>query len=248
MLLTAERTVRQIALDDPSSIRVFESFGIDYCCGGKRTLSDACSQAGLNINRVQAALEEAGMARQDVDSTRWDHAPLSDLTAHIVQRHHAYVRSEAPRILSLLSKVIAKHGDAHPELIEIKGLFAALSEELTTHMMKEERILFPYVEGLERATSNGAAAPRACFGSVRQPVAMMVDDHDQAGAVLAKMSRLSADYTAPKNVCLSFTSLYRSLKDFEVDLHQHIHLENNILFPRAIQMEQSAEPSERTRR
>jgi regulator of cell morphogenesis and NO signaling len=239
MLLTAEKTVGQIASEEPSSIRVFESLGLDYCCGGKRSLSDACSNAGLDIDRVQAALEEATRAPQDVDGTRWDHAPLSDLTAHIVGKHHAYVRSEGPRLVALFSKVVGKHGEAHPELVTIQELFAALSDELTMHMMKEERILFPYVEALEKAPSTGTA-PRACFGSVRQPIAMMMDDHDQAGTLLSKISRLSGNYAAPEGVCLSFVGLYRGLKDFEADLHQHIHLENNILFPRAIQMEQSS--------
>jgi regulator of cell morphogenesis and NO signaling len=237
MATTVEKTVREIAVENPASVRVFETLGIDYCCNGKRTLSDACARADVSMERVLGLLEQANRDAQVEAGEEWQNKPLGELIVHIVTKHHSYVREETPRIASLLAKVVGKHGAAHPELAEIDQLFSAIGQELSTHMMKEEQVLFPYIEQLEDAREAGEAAPVAFFGTVRRPVAMMLAEHDDAGALLRRMRELSNGYTAPAGACPSYAGLYRGLEEFERDLHRHIHLENNILFPRAVEME-----------
>lgn len=238
MPTTLEKTVREIALEDPSSIRVFESLGIDYCCGGKRPLSDACSHAHVDVDRVLALLEEANRASKVPEGEAWTGKSLGELIAHIVAEHHAYVRRETPRVEALLAKVAAKHGEAHPEVAQIAELFSAIGQELSTHLMKEEQVLFPYIERMEEALEAGEPAPVPFFGTVQRPVAMMIAEHDDAGALLARIRELSGGYNVPADACPSFVALYRGLEEFERDLHRHVHLENNILFPRAVDMEQ----------
>lgn len=227
MPTTAEQTVRELTLAHPAAARVFEAFGIDYCCGGNRSLRAACATANVPLETVIGKLEAP--ATPPEPAVPYD-TPLGELTQHIVQRHHGYVRHQSPRIHGLLLKVVEKHGGAHPELSELKALFTVLDEELAGHMMKEERILFPYIEALA-----SGARPGACFGSVESPISVMIADHEQAGEVLARMRALSSGYQAPADACPTFQALYRALEEFERDLHWHVHLENNILFPRAIE-------------
>jgi regulator of cell morphogenesis and NO signaling len=239
MQTITEKTVREIALENPSSIRVFESLGIDYCCGGRRPLSDACSHANVNFDRVVELLETARLEVPGPDTGEWKTKRLADLIAYIVGKHHAYVRHEAPRIQGLLTKVLAKHGPTHPEIAKIDELFSAIAQELSTHLLKEEQVLFPYVERMEAALLAGERVPAAFFGTVKRPIASMIAEHDDAGALLSQIRLLSSGYSAPDGACPTFLGLYRGLEEFERDLHQHIHLENNILFPRAVEMEQS---------
>jgi regulator of cell morphogenesis and NO signaling len=234
-----EKTVREIAIEDPSSVRVFESLGIDYCCGGKRPLSDACSHAGVDMDRVMELLATASRDSQAPASGEWNKKRLTELIDHIVRTHHGFVRRETPRIASLLTKVAAKHGLLHPEIHQIESLFTAIGQELSTHMLKEEQVLFPYVARMEQAVLSGSPIPEAFFGSVKRPIANMVAEHDDAGVLLSQIRELSHGYTAPSGACPTFLALYRGLEEFERDLHQHIHLENNILFPRAVEMEQA---------
>ena len=233
-----EKTVREIALEDPSSIRVFESLGIDYCCGGKRPLSDACSRANVNFDSVVALLEKAKANSSTSEASEWTEKPLHEIIAHIVVNHHGYVRSETPRIQGLQMKVAAKHGATHPEILRIGELFEAIGQELSTHMMKEEQVLFPYIERMERAVLAGSPAPAAFFGTVKGPIANMMAEHDDAGALLSRIRVLSNGFTAPEGACPTFRALFHGLEEFERDLHRHVHLENNILFPRAIELEQ----------
>ncbi len=237
MPTTLEKTVREIALGNPASIRVFESLGIDYCCGGKRPLSEACSHANVDSNRVLALLES--IHQPATPGPEWNNSPLTDLIAHIVGTHHAYVRRETPRIDTLLAKVLARHGADHPEISQLQELFSGLSYELAAHMIKEEQILFPHIERLEKARKVGAPVPSACFTTVQAPIAGMMAEHDDAGTILAQLRRLSNGYTAPAGACPTWLGLYLALEEFEHDLHHHVHLENNILFPRAILMEQA---------
>jgi regulator of cell morphogenesis and NO signaling len=239
MQTTLEKTVREIALENPSSIRVFESLGIDYCCGGKRPLSDACTHANVSFSRVLELLEQASQNSQAPDAEAWRERPLRDLIAHIVGEHHGYVRRETPRIEALLAKVAAKHGPTHPEIAQIDQIFTAIGQELATHLLKEEQILFPYVDRMEQAVLAGDPVPAAFFGTVKRPIASMVAEHDNAGAMLSQIRELSNGYTAPVGACPTFVALYRGLEEFERDLHHHVHLENNILFPRAVEMEQA---------
>ncbi len=238
MSVTTEKTVRDLALEVPAATQVFEQLGIDYCCGGGQTLEQACCAAKVPLERVLESLEAAGQAANQGRIDRdWQAAPLAELAAHIRNTHHEYVRGEIARLPPQFDKVVEAHGANHPELSELRQTFGALAEELSSHLMKEEMVLFPYIVRLEEAVSAGAPAPPSPFGSVRNPVAMMVHEHDSAGEALRSLRRASNNYAAPADACVSFLTLYRALAAFEADLHRHIHLENNILFPRAIALE-----------
>jgi regulator of cell morphogenesis and NO signaling len=232
------QTVREIALENPASIRVFEAFGIDYCCGGKKPLAEACEAKQLPLATVIAALEE-GNAAPAPGQQNWTAMSLAALVAHIVDTHHAYVRKELPRLAELAQKVVNRHGDTKPELPVIQAKVAQITEELTEHLAKEEVILFPYVTKLERSANEGSPQPHGCFGTVANPIAMMTQEHDAAGVLLAEIRRLSNDFTPPVGACPTFLAFYLGLHEFEQDLHQHIHLENNVLFPKAIALEES---------
>jgi regulator of cell morphogenesis and NO signaling len=239
MQTMAEKTVREIALENPSSIRVFESLGIDYCCGGKRPLNDACSHAKVDFDRVVELLERAKQDSQPPEAEEWTERPLRELVAYIVAKHHWYVRQEAPRIQGMLTKVAARHGATLPEIAQIGELFEAIGQELSTHMLKEEQVLFPYVERMEQALLAGRPVPEAFFETVKRPISNMVAEHDDAGALLSQIRVLATGFVPPPGACPTLSALYRGLEEFERDLHRHVHLENNILFPRAIEMEQA---------
>jgi regulator of cell morphogenesis and NO signaling len=239
MDFTATKSVRELALENPNATRVFEEFGIDYCCGGKRSLEDACSAANLQVDEVLKSLQSAvASANTRNGEPNWSTGPLSDLIERIKSKHHKYTREEITRLRPLFEKVCAAHGERHGELLEARKKFAALAQELSTHMMKEEMVLFPYIERMEEARIEGGPILPAPFGTVRNPVAMMVHEHDSAGELLRSLRTLTNDYESPRDACLSYRTLYSALAEFERDLHEHIHLENNVLFPRAIEMEQ----------
>jgi regulator of cell morphogenesis and NO signaling len=240
MNLNAEKTVREFATEIPHATRIFEKFGIDYCCGGSKPLEAACRQANISLDEVlrclkepQANLPGVGVA-PDLDL---QNAPLAELIAHILAAHHGYVKHEVARIKQLLRKVVAVHSASHPELAAVQRTFHELADELLGHMMKEEVVLFPHIEKLEQAAGSGTPPQRAPFGSIRNPVRMMELEHASAGGALEQLRALTSSYTAPENACFSYKTLYAALQDFETDLHQHVHLENNILFPRAIALE-----------
>jgi len=235
MPMITEKTVGQWVAENPGAARIFEEAGIDYCCGGQRSLSEACSQAQVPLEQVQAQLEQ--VAAPAAGERDWMAASQSELAEHIVAKHHAYVRRELPRLTALIAKVNGVHGKNHPELAQIGRVWAEIDQEMTMHMMKEESILFPYMVELERAAQGRGPQPVCMFGTVQNPVRMMMTEHDSAGANLRAMRELSGDYTLPAEACTSYRVLYEALAAFEADLHQHIHLENNILFPRAVEME-----------
>jgi len=240
MTITAEKTVKELALESLSATRVFEKLGIDYCCGGKLSLERACQAANVPFEQAVDALEMAELAAQASSHERnWAEAPLTELIAHIRNTHHKYTRDEIARLSPLADKVCRVHGAKHPELAEIRATFQALSAELTTHLMKEEMMLFPYIERLEEALAAKDPMLPSPFGSVSNPVAMMMHEHDDAGSALRDLRRASNDFTPPPEACVSYQTLYKALAEFESDLHRHIHLENNILFPRAVAMEQA---------
>jgi regulator of cell morphogenesis and NO signaling len=226
------KTVREVVLENPGAVRVFQELGIDYCCGGQKPLDEACAAANVSVDEVLAKME-AGMRVPAAGAPQdWQRESLSRLIEHIHGVHHGFVRRESPRILALLEKVCGVHGAHHPELLQVREAFTALAGELSAHLMKEEQMLFPYIAGAERGS-----APAACFGSVQNPIRMMMFEHDNAGAVLRELRRLTNDYAVPSDACPSYQTLYQALREFEADLHQHIHLENNILFPRAVALE-----------
>ena len=238
MTLNMTKTVRELALEVPNATRVFERLRIDYCCGGGRNISEACAAVGVPLDQLSRMLDEAGAAPRDARD--FNTGPLSDLVRHILDTHHVYTREESARIQALLEKVCAKHGGNHPELMEVRALFVKLDEDLQPHLLKEEQILFPYILRLEAAAAAGAPAPFAPFGTVNNPVRMMMFEHDTAGDLLREMRAAARDFQVPEDACMSFRALYRALEDFEKDLHQHIHLENNVLFPRAVELEAAA--------
>jgi len=238
MSVTMEKTVRELALEQPGAARVFESFGIDYCCGGKQSLEQACRAASVPVDKVIDALEVAQHSGNATTShINWRAVPLADVISHIKNTHHKYTREEIARLGPLFDKVCSVHGERHPELFELRGTFQGLAQELTTHMMKEEMILFPYMERMEESVIQKEPILPAPFGTVQNPVAMMEHEHDSAGSALRTLRATSNGYTAPPDGCVTYQTLYKTLAEFEADLHQHIHLENNILFPRAIALE-----------
>ncbi len=235
-MINTEKTVREIALEQPTSIRVFERLGIDYCCGGRKALAEACSERNLEVSDVVVALDYAAQSPAPT-GTNWAQASLGQLIKHIETTHHQYVKKELPRLAMLAEKVVNRHGDTQAHLPLLKNTLAQLDEELIQHLGKEEQILFPYITRLEESQASGGALPNGCFGSVSNPIAMMISEHDAAGDLLAQIEKLTNDFTTPEGACPTYLAYYTGLKEFQQDLHQHIHLENNILFPRAIQLE-----------
>jgi len=236
--VTTEKTVRELARENPAATRVFEKLGIDYCCGGDQSLEQACRAANLSVDQVQDSLEMAEQTMRAAQKIHdWQREPLADLVAHINSTHHKYTREEIARLGPLLEKVCSVHGKNHPELLHVRASFAGLAQELTMHMMKEEIVLFPYIVRMEEAVLQHEPVLPPPFGSVQNPVAMMEHEHESAGNALRAMRKASGGYTSPADACISYQTLYKALAEFEADLHQHIHLENNILFPRAIAME-----------
>lgn len=230
MHITSETPVRDIAVEHPTAIPVLERLGIDYCCGGKHTLAEACAKGGVDLAPVLEELERR-QPGTDAPEAQWKNASLKEIAEYVVQRHHAFTREQIKLIADLMKKVEARHGADHPEVFEIGKIFAVTSSELTHHFFCEENILFPYIGKMEAGQQ--AALPPV-FGSVEQPITRMMMDHDQAGEELRALRGLTNDYTPPTAACPTWRALYRALEDLEQDLHQHIHLENNILFPRAL--------------
>jgi len=233
----ANKTVRDLALEIPGATRVFEKIGIDYCCGGQRSLADVCEKAEVTIEDVMKSLELAKESHSAGDEPNFLTATLGELIDHIVDKHHVFTKNEIERLRGLLNKVCGVHGQNHPELQTLRTLFETLSVELGPHMIKEEQVLFPYVERMEAAVHNKRPVIPPPFRTVANPVRMMMQEHDDAGEFLRKMRRITSNYTPPEDACVSYQTLYQALDAFEKDLHQHIHLENNILFPRAVEME-----------
>ncbi|MCA9612086.1 MAG: iron-sulfur cluster repair di-iron protein [Myxococcales bacterium] len=231
MDISLRTTVAELASSIPHATRVFEKHRIDYCCGGRRTLAEACERAGTDPRVVVAALSEP--ARNPHTTTDWRSAPVDELVRHILDVHHVYTWGELPRLKALMTKVARVHGDRHPELRQLEPVVVGLLDELDTHLTKEERILFPYVLSL----CGAAPARDACFGSAQGPIRVMDSEHEEAGESLAVIRRLSGDLVPPADACGSYRALYTGLAELEQDLHLHIHLETNVLFPRVLRLE-----------
>jgi len=236
MNITGATKVREIAVANPRAKNVLEDAGVDYCCGGEKSLHEACMHSGVSAEEILKRLEE-NSRQAGPEEANWASARLGELTHHIVQKHHGYVRETIPRVSALLAKVKGKHGPNHPELPKIEEEFFRLGQEMYSHMQKEEQILFPYIERLERTHEGKEPFERPFFQTVRNPVHMMMQEHDSAGDALKAMRKLSSGYQAPAEACESYREVYRSLAEFEADMHTHVHLENNILFPRAVAIE-----------
>jgi regulator of cell morphogenesis and NO signaling len=222
-----DRTVGEIVAERPSQARVFQAFGIDFCCQGGRTLREACNLKGIAADSVIEQLEVATREQEDKGENP-ALLPPSDLADHIVATHHQYLRSELPRLQAMAERVARVHGGHTPSLVEVHEVFCAMSDELAGHMMKEEQVLFPAVKAL----SQGGPAVMPLEG----PVACMLQEHDDAGGALARMRELTNGFTPPPEACNTYRALFAGLLELEEDLHRHIHLENAVLFPQALAM------------
>lgn len=241
MFIDKNKTVRDLAVENPAATGVFETLKIDYCCGGSLSLEEACRNANVEIGRVSEMLEKAAkdpaeMCVSEQDFAKWSLAALSD---YIVRKHHSFTREENERITNLLEKTCYAHGANHSELFDIQRIFGSLRLEIENHLLKEERMLFPYIALMESSLNFGQPVPPAPFGSTRNPVKVMVSEHDAAGEHLREIRNLSNHFAVPPDACAAYKTLYTALEEYEKDLHRHIHLENNILFPRAVEMEAS---------
>jgi regulator of cell morphogenesis and NO signaling len=234
----ADTTVGQIAANLPISARIFEKYGIDFCCGGRVPLAEACQQRGLDPAAVLEEIDRTAQAPAAEPETAWRTATLTSLAGHIVETHHGYMKTQLPRLEAMLQKIVDAHSARHSDVLApLAATYRAMKEELDGHLLKEEMILFPLIRALE----SGFERRNFYCGSVQNPIRMMVMEHDSAGGALARMRQLTASYTPPPDACNTFRAFYFELAAMEADLHQHIHLENNILFPRAIALE-SARP------
>ena len=237
-MISSEMTVREVTAQVPESTRIFEKLKIDYCCGGGRPLIEACDSAGVKVDSVIEMLTDLSQSgASESGAVDFQTLSLTELVTHIVETHHIFTRSEMARIEALSAKVINAHSANHPELLKVANLFQRLAADLKPHMFKEEQVLFPYIVGMEQAEAKGQPFPFAPFGTVRNPVWMMTKEHDSAGEILRELRLVTADYKVPPDACMSYQALYRALEGFEKDLHQHIHLENNVLFPKAVELE-----------
>jgi len=227
-------TVGAIVRDHPALSRLFEQAQVDYCCGGQKTLAEACTKRGIDPQAFLKELETfaATEPAPEVDLTALS---LTELVEHIERLHHAYLHTELPRLEAMVTKVAKVHGNKEPRLAQVRDLFLALSAELATHLMKEEQVLFPMIRQLEAS----GTLPQFHCGSVANPIHRMEFEHDEAGTALAQLRQLTDDYTPPEWACNTYRALLDALAYFEQDMHQHVHKENNVLFPQAIVLEQS---------
>ena len=230
-----KETVGSIVSQQPGLARVFEQMGIDYCCGGKIPLEDACREQSLDPEKVMGMIEE-GLKQIDSGAAVIDAAAMSltDLADHIEQTHHVFLRSEMPRLLGMTEKVASVHGDRDKRLVEVHETFTGLAAELSSHMMKEEQILFPMIRQLDA----GAENPASHCGTIAAPINQMESEHAQAGMALARLQQLTDNHMPPEWACNTYRAMIDGLLNLEQDLHQHIHKENNVLFPAALRLEQ----------
>ncbi len=214
MEIDARKTIKEIVVELPASVPIFERLGINYCCGGDKRLEDACRAAGRPVGEVVRSLEAAKIAAQaETGATDWSRESLAGLMNHIVNKHHTFCRQELARLEPLLAKICAVHGANHPELHLLQSVFSGLSKELSMHLVKEEQTLFPYIARMEEAVSRRMPFPRPPFGTLQNPVRMMVLEHDSAGAALREMRKLSGEYKVPPDGCNSFSRLLKNSKN-----------------------------------
>lgn len=233
-----QRTVGELAVEMPETIRVFEAWKIDYCCGGKTSLASAVAAAGKTIDQFVVELESLTSAPDP--GFQWQPLNLSQMSQKIVSSYHNLTREELKTIEPLAAKVLSVHGERRPELVVVASLVRDVMDDMLPHMLKEEQILFPYVQQMEEAAAGHRAPPTPFFGTVKNPVRMMMLEHDRVGDLLSKLREVTDDYTPPASACFSYRELYRRLDAFEAMTHEHIHIENNLYFPRAVAMEDAA--------
>jgi regulator of cell morphogenesis and NO signaling len=233
LTLDPNLTVGDLVRQSPTRARVFEQLNIDYCCGGKVSLARACEKRGIDTGEVLKQLEVNDAINSAEDLVDADAMSLIELAEHIEETHHAYLREELPRLEFMTEKVSRVHGDKEPRLLRVREAFVALKAELEPHMMKEERVLFPIIRELEASASR----PEFHCGSVANPIRQMEHEHDQAGDALAIIREATDDFLPPEWACNTYRAMLDSLEKLEADMHQHVHKENNVLFPKAIELE-----------
>ena len=231
--ITSEQTVGELVAEKPGRARIFEKLGIDYCCGGKKSLEQACRDQGLDVNTALKMLDATEEIDADAAERDWTRASLTELADHIEQTHHVYLRDELPRLGQMVRKVAAVHHANHPWLLELDTLFAGFAAEMEAHLLQEEQILFPIVRAMEQPEADQDMAGASLSG----PVESNAHEHESAGQALARMRQLSSDFTPPADACATFQAMLDGLHQLEKDTHQHVHKENNILFARALEME-----------
>jgi regulator of cell morphogenesis and NO signaling len=238
-----EETIGEIVTKDFRKAQVFKNFNIDFCCGGKKTIKEVCESKGIDITVLKRALEEVV---DEVDTTgnnyqKWD---IGFLTDYIINTHHQYVKDNTQFIMELANKVAKVHGEQHPELIKVAQIFTQVAMELISHLNKEEKMLFPFIKELAAVQRTGGTLPASAFGNVSNPIRMMELEHEEAGEALQTIREITDNFTLPSDACNSYVILYKKLNEYENDLHKHVHLENNILFPKSILTEQELQASE----
>jgi regulator of cell morphogenesis and NO signaling len=232
-----DETLGQLAAKDLRKAQVFKKYGLDFCCGGKKTVKEACAEKGLDVTKVEQELQVADklpLASRALPYNEWG---LDFLADYVVNMHHSYVRKNLPDIKGYAAKVFQVHGARHPELKRINQLVEEIYGELNAHLIKEEKILFPYIKELVAVNSGGQSIYASQFSSVQTPIGVMEAEHEMVGDKLEEIRNISGNYRLPEDACASFSLLYRMLDEFEEDLHLHIHIENNILFPKALEIE-----------
>jgi len=228
-------SVGEIVTKDFRTASVFSEYGIDFCCGGDKTLKEACEEKSVNVSELENKLDVAIQSKAEgVDFNSWS---LDLLVDYIEKTHHTYIKGKAPILLQYLKKISEVHGERHPELIEIYDLFLHSALDLEMHLNKEEHILFPFIRQLAEHEKSGQRMEPGHFGTIQNPIAMMKEEHVKEGERFDTISKLSGGYAVPEDACNTYRIAYAMLNEFEQDLHKHIHLENNILFPKAIQLE-----------
>ena len=233
----SDETLGEIAVKDLRKAQVFKKYGLDFCCGGKKTVKEACAEKGIDVTKVEQELQIADKNASTGRPLPYNDWNLDFLADYIVNTHHSYVKKTVPDLSAYASKVAKVHGDRHPELFEINKLTQQACEELTAHMVKEETILFPYIKQL--VASKNTATPLQNMDShiIQTEVETMEEEHEVVGNALDKIRELSNNYSLPEDACASYAFLFKSLDEFEDDLHIHVHLENNILFPKSLELE-----------
>lgn len=230
------QTLSEIVKNNFKAAAVFEKYNLDFCCKGNKFLSKACEEKGINEIEILSELERIKTYQNS--SINYEEWNLDFLIDYIVNTHHSYVRKMIPVILEHINKVASVHGKNHPELTEIARIYSVVYKDLKQHMMKEEEILFPYIKYLVKTKGNGSKSESPYFGTVRNPISMMELEHQSAGDELFEIRNLSNNYTVPQDACNTFRVTFQELKEFEEDLHKHVHLENSILFPKSIMLEE----------
>ena len=233
---TFTNTIGEIVAADYRTAAVFRRHGIDFCCRGGRTLERACRDASLDSGEIMRELEDVA-SESSAGLPRFNSWGLSTLVSYIVANHHAYVRESLPLLVEYSRKIADVHGHRHPELPRVAQLVQAVADEMTSHMLKEERVLFPHIVQLATAASEGRPAARAPFGPVDNPIHMMEPEHESAGHAMLEIRELTDGFAPPADACATYVVCLHELEAFERDLHAHVHLENNILFPKASAIE-----------